>query len=107
MSTVFVVAVLWFSLGLVAKGIIRGNNIQAINNADMANRKDNIGIYWMLRWERVAFLLGPIGLLQVIGRSFQRESFFTLRKFSLARVNKRVRLSWLPHHYHGKLIKCG
>lgn len=106
MDRLIVIATLWFLLGLVAKGIIRGNNIQAINNADMSNRKDSIGVYWMLRWERVAFLLGPIGLIQVIGRAFQRGSSFMLRKFSLERDNKQVRLSWLPSHYHGKLIKC-
>ena len=96
---------LWFLFGLVAKGIIRGNNIQAINNADMSNRKENLGVYWMLRYERVAFLLGPIGLFQVIKRAFQLENVFTLRKFSLRRDNKRVRLSWLPSHYYGRLVK--
>jgi hypothetical protein len=102
----FIVAVtLWFLLGLVAKGIIRGNTIEAINKADMNNRKDNIGVYWMLRWERVAFLLGPIGLFQVIKRRFQLNDFFSLRKFSLKRHKKQVRLSWLPSHYYGRLIK--
>lgn len=107
MITIITIVTLWFLLGIVAKGIIRGNNIKAINNADMSNRKGNIGVYWMLRWERVAFLLGAIGLLQVVRRALRQGNSFSLRKFSLARDNKRVRLSWLPSHYNGRLIKCG
>lgn len=107
MTIAIVTATLWFLFGLIAKGIIRGNNIPNINNADMNNRKDAIGVYWMLRWERVAFLLGPIGLFQVIKRSFQLGNCFMLRKFSLHRHNQQVRLSWLPSHYYGRLIKRG
>lgn len=87
--TIATIAVFWFLFGLVAKGFIRGNNFQSINNADLGNRKARLDVYHVLRWERVVFLLGPIGLLQVIRRSLWQGTSLSLSKFSLKRY-KRV-----------------
>lgn len=95
----------WFLLGLIAKGIIRGNNAPAIADTDLSDRKDRLSLYWMLRWERDALLLGPIGLFQVINRCRKWPSnSFTLRKFSLKPHKIKFRLAYLPTYYNGRLI---
>jgi hypothetical protein len=94
----------WFLIGLIAKGIIRGNNIELLRRADLKNRKTKMNVYWALRWERVAFLLGPIGLYQVVYRSVRTDTSFSLFQFSLRPHGLGVRLAFIPTHYDGRLI---
>lgn len=95
----------WFLIGLIAKGIIRGNNIELLRQADLRNRKTKMSVYWALRWERTAFLLGPIGLYQVVYRSVRTDNTsFSLFQFSLRPHGLGVRLAFTPAHYDGRLI---
>jgi len=94
----------WFLLGLIARGIIRGNNAAAIAGIDLQDREDLIGLYWMLRWERVALLAGPIGLWQVIHRSVEPQTSFRFFKFSLRPHKIALGLAYWPTYYHGRLI---
>ncbi len=98
------IAVGWLFLGLIAKGIIRGNNMDFYRRADLGRRKTAMSVYWSLRWERSSFLLGPIGLFKIVHYSLQRHSHWSLKRFSLKPHGLGVRLAFVPTYYNGRLV---